>query len=89
MKTPCSIYTQSETKRGPERSCRINTKYVPLVEFKHLVFTRMPGESYHRGLRTLLLCLCDVFPALINSLVCRPCSIQVTICNSMCDTNLM
>ena len=36
----------------------------------YLVFTRMPGESYHRRLRSLLLCLCDVFRALINSLVC-------------------
>ena len=36
----------------------------------YLVFTHMPGESYHRWLGTLLLCLCDVFRALINSLVC-------------------
>ena len=34
---------------------------VPLVEFMCLVFTRMPGESYRRRLRSLLLCLCDVF----------------------------
>ena len=27
----------------------------------YLVFTRMPGESYRRRLRCLLLCLCDVF----------------------------
>ena len=33
-----------------------------------LVFTRMPGESYCRPLRSLLLCLCDVFRALIISL---------------------
>ena len=39
--------------------------------FMYLVFTRMPGESYRRRLRSLLLCLCDVFRALINSLVCR------------------
>ena len=43
---------------------------VPLVEFTYLVFTRMPCESYRRRLRSLLLCLCDVFPALITSLVC-------------------
>ena len=43
---------------------------VPLVEFTYLVFTRMPGESYCRWLRSLLLCLCDVFQALNNSLVC-------------------
>ena len=33
---------------------------VPLVEFMYLVFTRMPGESYSRRLRSLLLCMCDV-----------------------------
>ena len=46
----------------------------PLVEFMHLVFTRMPGERYHRRLRSLLLWLCDVFRVLINSLVCRFCT---------------
>ena len=44
---------------------------VPLVEFMYLPFTRMPGESYRRRLRSLLRCLRDVFRALINSLVCR------------------
>ena len=43
---------------------------VPLVEFMYLAFTRMPGESYRRWLRSLLLYLCDVFRALIISLVC-------------------
>ena len=33
---------------------------VHLGEFMHLVFSRMPGESYRRRLRSLL-CLCDVF----------------------------
>ena len=33
----------------------------------------MPGESYCRWLGSLLLCLCDVFWALINSLVCWFC----------------
>ena len=37
-------------------------------EFKSLVFTCMPGESYCGGLGSL--CLCDIFRALINSLVC-------------------
>ena len=46
---------------------------VPLVEFMHLVFTRMPGESHCTWLRSLLLCLCDDFQALINSLVCWLC----------------
>ena len=36
----------------------------------YLVFTRMPGESYRRRLRSLLLYLCYVFQALISSLVC-------------------
>ena len=34
---------------------------VSLVEFMYLVFTCMQGESYHRQLRSLLLCLCGVF----------------------------
>ena len=45
----------------------IGTTDVPLVEFMYLVFTRMPGESYHRHLGSLLLCLCDVFQVLTNS----------------------
>ena len=44
--------------------------HVPLVQFMHFVFTRMPGESYRKRHRSLLLCLCCVFRALINSLVC-------------------
>ena len=43
---------------------------VPLVEFMYLVFTHMPGERYCRQLRSLLLSLCYIFQALINSLVC-------------------
>ena len=42
---------------------------VHLVEFMYLVFTRMPSESYRRRLRSLLLSLCYVLLALINSLV--------------------
>ena len=42
----------------------------PLVEFMYLVFTRMPGESYCRQLRSLLLYLRYVFQVLINSLAC-------------------
>ena len=37
----------------------------------YLVFTRMPTESYRRRLRPLLLYLCYVFRAQINSLVGR------------------
>ena len=41
---------------------------VPLGEFMYVVFTRMPGESYRRRLRSLL-CLCGVFRVLmINTL---------------------
>ena len=36
------------------------------MEFMYLVFTCTPGESYRRQLRSLLLCLCDVFQTLIN-----------------------
>ena len=36
----------------------------------YTVFTRMPGESYRRRLRSLLLRLCDVFRMLINFPVC-------------------
>ena len=43
---------------------------VPVVELMYLVFTRMSGETCCRRLRSLLLCLCDAFPALINSLAC-------------------
>ena len=48
----------------------VKKKDVLLVEFMYLAFTRMPGESYRRRLRSLLLYLCYVFRALINSLVC-------------------
>ena len=37
-----------------------------MTSHKHIVFTRMQGESYRRRLGSLL-CLCDVFRALINS----------------------
>ena len=49
--------------------CRKLIMVENMVEFMHLVFTRMPGESYRRRLGSLL-CLCDVFRALIISLVC-------------------
>ena len=38
------------------------------MEFMYLVFTRMPGESYRRQLRSLLLYLCYVFRALLTPL---------------------
>ena len=42
---------------------------VPLVEFMYRIFTCIPGENYHRLLGSLLLYLCYIFRALINSLV--------------------
>ena len=39
---------------------------VPLVEFMYLVYTRIPGESYRRRLRSLLLYLCWVYRALFS-----------------------
>jgi len=47
------------------------------MEFIYLVFTPMPGKSYCRRLRSLLLYLCYVFWALINSLVCWFCTSTV------------
>ena len=34
----------------------------------YLAFTRMPVESYRTRLRSLLLCLCDVFERLLTPL---------------------
>ena len=58
--------------QGRSLSVILSDEYedVQLVEFVYVVFTRMPGESYRGRLRSLSLCLCDVFRALINSLVC-------------------
>ena len=58
----------------------VNTRYINstrgtssvhplLVEFTSLVFTRMPGESYCRQLRSLWLYLGNAFGVLINSLL--------------------
>ena len=49
------------------------TRYLPARGVKHqyqvtYLLTRMPGERYRRRVRSLLLCSCDVFRALINSL---------------------
>ena len=61
LMTKCVTQVQKQSPESPED--------VPLVEFMYLVFTRMPGESYRRRLRSLLMYLCHVFRALINSLV--------------------
>ena len=52
--------TETETKR---RGCTSGGVMC-------LVFACMPSESHHRRLRSLLLYLCYVFQALINSFVC-------------------
>ena len=50
---------------------RVNTRYINFTRGTscvYLVFTRMPSESFCRRLRSLLLYLCYVFRAQINSL---------------------
>ena len=39
------------------------------MEFTYLVFTPMPGESYGKQYRSLLVCSRDVFRALINEVL--------------------
>ena len=75
------VITQTQQQRLERVSpgIQVNTKYInstkstSRTEFMHLVFTGMPGESYCRQLRSFLLCLYDIFWALINSLVCWFC----------------
>ena len=78
------IQTQQQRPESLSPGMQVNTQYinstrctagmwvnvpdVPLLEFVYLVFTRMPGES-HRSDSVVLLCLCDVFQAIINSFV--------------------
>ena len=58
-------------KKGRRRRTRLDLLLdVCLMDFVFLLFTRMPGESKRGRLRHLLLLLCDVYRALINSLVC-------------------
>ena len=74
MSTEAVRLVRTESPGRPPRlshiSWTLSFEDVPLVEFMYLVFTRMPGESYRRQLRSLLLYLFRVFRALINSLVC-------------------
>ena len=53
--------------------CSWGTVFTSGAVLTYLVFTRMPGESYRRRLRSLLSYLCYLFGALINSLVCWLC----------------
>ena len=62
----------NKSKQNEAQSARAEStqkKNVLLVEFMYLVFTRMPGESYRRRLRSLLY-LCYVFRSLIHPIVC-------------------
>ena len=69
--------------------CKLHQKYilkksakdVHLEEFIYLVFICMPGENYRMWLRSLLLCLCDVFWWPVNSLACWfcPCTLGLTL----------
>ena len=73
VKVPCfenpEIYVPSFENPELAAEC-FPLKDIPLVEFMYLVFTRIPGESYLKRLWSLVLYLCYVFRALINSLVC-------------------
>ena len=44
-----------------------NNEDVLPVQSIYLVFTHMPGKSYRRRVRSLLMCLYDVFRVVINS----------------------
>ena len=43
----CPVYTELYTNNNLDKGDLSSYKDVPLVEFMCLVFTRMPGESYH------------------------------------------
>ena len=69
MKTGCQKYVPTKSN-CIEVSFKLLFDDALLMEFMYLVFTRMPGGSYCKWLRSLLLCLHEVFWAPINSLVC-------------------
>ena len=54
------------------------------TNFMYLVFTRMPADSFCRQLRSLLLCLCDIFWTLNNSLACWSHQLNQLFC-LLCD----
>ena len=60
----------------------VQPENVQPVEFTYHVFTRMTGVSYRRRLGSLL-CLCDVFRALIISLVCLCVCLFVCLCYTL------
>ena len=56
LRTPLS--TSLPDMEGISTTGGILFEDVPMVHFMYLVFTCIPRESYHRRLRSLLLCLC-------------------------------
>ena len=72
LELPAAPVTQHESKHKVDKSKHeVDTfEDEPLVELLYQVFTHMPDESYCRCLRSLLLCLRDVFQMLINSIMC-------------------
>ena len=64
-KSPCQTNKRASSASGVPEYRLLAQADVPVVEFVYRVFTRMPRESYRRRLRSLLLCLCDVFWARI------------------------
>ena len=62
--------TRGTSSDVPLYICTCMRMYMYLVEFMYLVFTCMPGKSYHRQLGSLLLSLCYRFQVLINSFKC-------------------
>ena len=70
----CCCYCCCCTASG----CVVLPEDVPLMAFTYHVFTRMTGVSYRRRLGSLL-CLCDVFRALISSRVCLFVSLFVSL----------
>ena len=71
-----SVRVKQQTNKIPQDSKAetLGTFNSFCCQHTNLVVTRLPGESYRGSLKSLLLCLCDVFPALINSLVCSFCT---------------
>ena len=60
--TDIDMQASRQADRQTERGCKLEVMY--------LAFTHMPGESYRRRFRSLLLYLCYVYRELVNSLVC-------------------
>ena len=52
------ILNNRQTDNTQANDKRNRSEAVPLVEFMYLVFTCMPGESYHRWLRVFCVCVC-------------------------------